>query len=102
MAQLLTKEGYDVITVGDGAAAIEVLESKGFYLIISDSIMPHNGFEVVTTAKRIDPQCPVIVISGYPSVESRISLIDHPRVEYIPKPFDVEHLRRTVAKFLEA
>ena len=55
MAKILTNKGYDVTLVGDGVAAIELLESTGFDLIIADSIMPNNGLEVVTAAKRIDP-----------------------------------------------
>ena len=102
LAQILSNEGYDVTLASDGLEGIDYLESNGFDLVISDSNMPRaGGLQVVATAKRIDPQFPVLVISGNPSAELRMRLVGHPRVEYIPKPFDVEHLRQTVARLLE-
>ena len=78
------------------------MESNGFDLVISDGNMPRaGGLQVVAAAKRIDPKFPVLVISGNPSAELRMRLAGHPRVDYIPKPFDVEHLKQTVARLLE-
>ena len=102
LAVILTTAGYHVTVASDGVQAIEYLESEAFDLIISDSNMPRlGGLEVVTAAKRIDPQCPVIVISGNPSAELRMRQIDHPRVEYLPKPFNVEEIRQRVTRLLE-
>ena len=102
LARVLTNEGYDVTMASDGVEAIDYLESNVYDLVISDSNMPRaGGLQVVATAKRIDSQFPVLVISGGPSAELRMKLAGHPRVEYISKPFDVEHLRRTVAGLLK-
>ena len=102
LVEILAGAGYDVTTAADGVEAIDYLESDGFDLIISDSNMPGaGGFQVVETAKRVDPQRPVIVISGRPTAESRMRLIGHPRLEYVPKPFDGEQLTRMVEKLLE-
>ena len=82
--------------------AIDLLGSHTFDLIITDSNMPGvGGLGVVAEASRIDPQCPIIVISGHPSSEGDMRLVNHPRAEYVPKPFGVELIRRTVAQLLE-
>ena len=101
LAEILTSEG-DEVSLANGAEAIAQLESNGFDLVISDSNMPSaGGLQVVAAAKRIDPQVPVLVISGNLSAESRMRLAGHPRVEYMPKPFEVVHLRQSVARLLE-
>ena len=102
LAEILTIEGYNVTVAGDGVEAIEFLESHTFELIITDCKMPGvGGLEVLEAAKRFDPRCPVIVTSGHPSSEGRVRLINHSRMEFLPKPFDVDSIRRTVAKLLE-
>ncbi len=68
---VLTGEGYSVVTGNDGEEGIEYLEAQRFDLVITDLVMPKvNGVEVLRAAKRIDPNYPVIVITGYPSAET--------------------------------
>ena len=99
--KILTDEGYDITLAVDGEEAIDLLGSHTFDLIITDCKMPGvGGLEVVATAKRVDPRCPVIVISGDPSSEGRMRLIGHPRIEFVPKPFGFELIGK-VAKLLE-
>ena len=103
LAEILTGEGYDVVLAGDGEEAIKLLSSGAFDLIITDSNMPGvGGLEVVAAAKRIDPSCPVIVISGHPYTEGKMRLVSRPRVEHISKPFGVGLIRGRVAKLLES
>ena len=93
--------GYSVTAAEDGEQAIDLLESQAFDLIITDCYMPGvGGPGVVEAAKRIDPRRPVIVISGAIYPESRMKLITHPRMEFVPKPFSLQFLRRTVERLL--
>ncbi len=99
---VLTGEGYSVVTVNDGEEAIEHLEAQRFDLVITDLVMPVvNGVEVLRAAKRIDPNYPVIVITGYPSVETVTELVRLGAGDYLTKPFNVDVVRVTVAKLLE-
>ena len=56
---------------------------------------------MLLTAKRIDPEYPVIVITGYPSVNTAVRLVNLGAADYITKPFHVEAIKATVAKVLE-
>ena len=86
----------------EGRQAIDLLKSHSFDLIITDCNMPGvGGLEVVTTAKRIDPRCPIIVISGHPSSEADVRLVGHPRATFVQKPFRVELIQQTAAKLIE-
>ncbi len=99
---VLTGEGYSVVTASGGEEAIEYLEAQRFDLVITDLVMPTvNGVEVLRAAKRIDPAYPVIVITGYPSVETVTELVRLGAGDYLTKPFNVDVVIVTVAKLLE-
>ena len=99
---VLTGEGYSVVTANDGEEAIEHLEAQRFDLVITDLVMPTvNGVEVLRAAKRIDLNFPVIVITGYPSVETVTELVRLGAGDYLTKPFNVDVVIVTVAKLLE-
>jgi DNA-binding NtrC family response regulator len=69
--EVLTEEGYEVTTANNGKEGIDFLEKSKFDLVITDIVMPvMNGIEVLLAAKRIDMTYPVIVITGYHSVDS--------------------------------
>ena len=99
---VLTGEGYSVFTANSGEEAIEYLEAQRFDLVITDLVMPGvNGVEVLRAAKRIDPNYPVMVITGHPSVEAVTKLMRLGAGDYLTKPFNIDVLRVTVAKLLE-
>ena len=60
-----------------------------------------NGVEVLRAARRIDPNYPVMVITGYPSVETVTELVRLGAGDYLTKPFNIDVVRMTVAKLLE-
>ncbi len=100
--EILTEDGYEIVTAPDGRDAIEILEHEQFDLIISDMVMPGmNGIEVLQAAFRIDPHYQVIMITGYPSVETAVRLVNLGAADYITKPFNVDLIKVTVAKVLE-
>ena len=70
------EEGYEVTTADDGRDAVHILRHSQFDVVITDMVMPRvNGVEVLLAAKRIDPSYPVIVITGYPSVNTAVRLV---------------------------
>ncbi len=102
LKMVLMDEGYTVVTATDGEEAIQRLESSPFDLVITDLVMPKvNGVEVLRAAKRIDPNYPVMVITGYPSVETVTKLVRLGAGDYLTKPFNLDVVKVTVAKLLE-
>lgn len=58
--------GHEVIIATDGMAGLQMLESGGYDMVITDIVMPFvSGVGVVTTLKEKYPQIPVIAITGY-------------------------------------
>ena len=102
LTEILSMDGHDITTAEDGRQAIDLLDRQEFDLVITDMVMPGlNGVEVLRAAKSIDPEFPVIVMTGYPSVDTVIRLIRLGAAEYITKPFNIDIVRVTVAKLLE-
>ena len=65
LTDVLSKQGYEVTTAADGETAIDLLERDHFGLVISDLAMPGaNGIQVLLSAKRVDPDYPVIIITA--------------------------------------
>lgn len=94
---LLELEGFEVLAAGNGAAALELLETRTPHLIISDFMMPWmNGREFVTRTKERDStrDIPVILISGIEPAPPK------PWDEFLRKPADIQVLVKLIEQLL--
>lgn len=97
----LKKAGYSVTTVANGEAAVERLRATHYDLLLTDLNLPNmSGVEVMAAARSIDPQLPVVVLTGAASLESAIAAIDHGAAAYIRKPIRGDEIERRVAAAL--
>jgi CheY-like chemotaxis protein len=75
LQELLSAEGFAVVTAADGAAALEIVGAAPPDLVLSDVMMPHlNGFEVCAQLKR-NPETyliPVVLITALSAKEDRL------------------------------
>jgi DNA-binding NtrC family response regulator len=99
---MLKREGYEVTAVSEGREAIDLLESKGSDVVITDLKMePVDGLEVLKSVKKIDPETVVIVMTAHGSIENAVEAMKEGAFEYVAKPFKMEELRILVARGLE-
>jgi len=100
ITRTLEKEGYLVQAVGSGPEAIEALKSQNFDLVLVDIKMPEmGGRETVKEIRKLDPQLPVLLVTGspdWPDAELRAATQG-----WIYKPFRLAQLRSMVRKLLE-
>ena len=89
----LTRQGYKVVTAGNGEEGLERLEAgETFDLLITDVMMPvMDGPTLVRHARQKYPALPILFMSGYAEEQLRKS-IDIPNVAFLPKPFSVQQL----------
>jgi nitrogen regulation protein NR(I) len=103
LATLLGQEGHDVLTVADGAAALETVQDRAVDILLTDLRMPGmSGLELLDSVQRSHPWLPVIVITAHGSVETAVSALKRGAVDYVQKPFDKDELRVAVRKALAA
>lgn len=99
---LLERDGYRVDTVTSGDEAIERLAAQSYDLLITDLIMPGtDGAQLMIHVNREYPTIPVVVITGYGSMESAVAAIRQGAYDYLTKPFDYEIMKITIEKALE-
>jgi DNA-binding NtrC family response regulator len=100
--RILNGDRFQVETCKSGHDAIELLQQKDFGLIITDLKMPGmNGIEVLKAVKILQPDVPVIMITGYATVETAVDAMKHGAVDYISKPFTPEQIMEKVERAIE-
>ena len=98
----LTRQGYNVTLAASGERAVELAARQKFHLALVDIKMTGmTGLEVTVELKKIDQQLIVIIMTGYPSLNSAVTAIKSGAAEYIVKPFRLEELKRIIRKNLE-
>jgi YesN/AraC family two-component response regulator len=93
----LKKPDRDISAGKNGKEAIQALKSHPFDLVISDLMMPGaDGMEVLREAKKRNPDCVVILITGYASLDSALQAIRGGAYDYLRKPFKLDQLEIVV------
>ena len=99
LQDFLQSEGYRVETLGDPCAAIDRMREEVFHLLVLDLMMPKlSGLELLAQVRAVDSDIAVIVLTGFPSLETATSSIQHEIVAYIQKPFVAAEFREAVAR----
>ena len=99
LSKILSREGYDVASAGNGYEALNYLRSRDVELIITDINMPEmNGMAFLREVNRNFPACNVIMITAYGEVESYIEAMNLGAYEYINKPVKLEELNKVIDK----
>jgi len=89
----LGNEGYRVTGAEDGAAALELLESAPWDLVILDVMLPKvNGYEVLRTLRSLDVAVPVLMLSARSAEWDKVTGLDLGAEDYVTKPFSVPEL----------
>jgi DNA-binding NtrC family response regulator len=102
LAYILSKEDYEIESVGSGPEALELIRAKDYDLILTDLRMEKvDGMEVLSQAKALKPEVEVIMITGYATVDSAIEAMKKGAFHYIPKPYKIEEVRAIVRQALE-
>jgi len=97
LTRILEGDAFTVDAAKNGHAAIELLQQKEFDLIITDLKMPGmSGFEVLNAVKILQPDTPVIMITGFATVETAVEAMKSGTVDYIVKPFTPDQIREKV------
>ncbi len=93
----LKKVGFSRVVVGTAKDAIASLRKQKFDLMFLDLQLPDApGDQVYKTAKQIDPDLNVIVITGYPDSDMLDRILQVSPVTVLKKPLKVEQLNQTV------
>jgi two-component system nitrogen regulation response regulator NtrX len=104
VAGILSDEGYGVRTAADSEAALASVRARKPSLLVLDIWMEGggmDGLELLDLVKTLDPDLPVVMISGHGNIETAVSAIKRGAYDFLEKPFKSDRLILVVERALE-
>ena len=102
MEHILLKEGYHCFTATNGAEALKLLPDNEIDLVITDLKMNcMNGIELLDHITRLNPEIPVVIVTGFATVDTAVRALQKGAANYLGKPVNLNELKKTVKEILE-
>jgi two-component system NtrC family response regulator len=93
LTNTLRKEGFEVTSAGSAEEGLDLFERNRHAVVITDLRLPKaDGMHVLSTTLSKSPDCKVIVITAYATVETAIAALKLGAYDYVTKPFSPERL----------
>ena len=87
----------------DAESCLQAFQSEGADILVTDLRMPGmNGFDLLSNIREFDQDVPVLVMTGYSSVENAVEAMRRGATDFIKKPFDFEELRLRLDRTMKA
>ncbi len=97
ISDILTKEGYEVVIANNCEKAAEYLRTSRIDVVLSDIKMPvKSGIDLLEEIKNKDPNIPVILMTGFASLETAVEAVQNGAFDYLIKPLDYGKLRSVI------
>lgn len=96
---VLKRAGFAVEAVADPTLVVEKLATGRFDAVVSDLRMPKvDGVQLLRAIRSHDPEMPVVLMSGQPTVEAAMQAIEHRALRLLQKPFEIDVLVEVVTQ----
>jgi EAL domain-containing protein (putative c-di-GMP-specific phosphodiesterase class I)/ActR/RegA family two-component response regulator len=103
LIRVMNAEGYEVVHVGSGGAAVDKVMHRSFDAVISDLNLPGaSGVDVLNVVRAYDPDVPLVLMTGCPTVDTAIEAVSLGVLEYLVKPTPREQLVRVLGRATKA
>ena len=101
VAETVRQQEYPVVTASGGEEAIRKYWEERPALIFLDVKMPEvNGIEVLRQIRQKDKKVTVVMMTGYPEIESAVNALKERASDYLVKPFDIQQVVEIIRKTL--
>ena len=102
LSQVLKRAGHDVLNAGDAGAALRSMKSEDVDLVLSDFQLPGvDGIELVRMLRADRDNTPVIMLTGFGSIDNAMDAIRAGATDYLVKPVDPQQLTYRIDQALE-
>jgi len=92
-----SSQGWDISVAENGEKALEIIRSKKIDLVLTDIKMPEmDGLTLASLVNQSHPGIPVVVMTGYPSVDTAVTALRNKVADYVIKPFNINQLFKLV------
>jgi DNA-binding NtrC family response regulator len=98
----LVRLGYEAEAVATGKEGVDRFTTGGFDAVLTDVRLPDlSGLDVVAVLTEMDADVPVVVMTGYGTVDTALEALRRGAKDYVQKPFSVDEVGRVVARAIE-
>jgi DNA-binding NtrC family response regulator len=95
--KILAQEGFDVDMSSSGRTGLDLAIKNIYDVVLTDIRMPEiGGMRILRDVKRARPSVPVVIMTGYATVQSAVRAMKLGATDYIEKPFTLEELVQAV------
>lgn len=102
LSEILSYEGYKIDEAADGEEGLKKFTSAAYDVVLCDIKMPKmDGIEFLEKARLINPDVPVVVISGHGNIETAVEAVKKGAFDYISKPPDLNRMLITLRNALD-
>ncbi len=103
VAEVLAREGFEVVEAAEGRSAMAAVEEGGYDLALLDLKLPvHTGLELLRASRDRWPLAPVVLLTAYGSVETAVEAMKGGACDFLSKPVDPDHLLHVVRRALDS
>ena len=99
--KLILEQQYELVFAANGQDVLLYLKENRPDMVIMDIKMPKmDGLTALKEIKKLNQDLPVLIVTGYHSVETATAALQAGAIDYIVKPFEPEQISRSVQKTL--
>jgi DNA-binding NtrC family response regulator len=102
LSEILSYEGYKIEEASDGEEGLRKFREKTYDVVLCDIKMPKiDGIEFLDKVREVNPDVPVIMISGHGTIETAVEAVKKGAYDYIAKPPDLNRLLITIRNAMD-
>jgi DNA-binding NtrC family response regulator len=102
IVRFLERDGFDVTPAGTGQAALDLLSTRHFDVVLSDLRLPDvDGLTVLDRVRSVSPDTVVLIMTAYASVDSAVEALRRGAHDYVLKPLSLADLKQKVEHISE-
>jgi len=101
VGEYFRRRGYHVLTAQSGSVALRILKEQEVDCCFTDINMPEmNGLDLAERIRQLDRTLPVIVMTGYPSLDNSIRTLKNGVVDFLIKPINLKHMELSLRRVM--
>lgn len=99
LVDFLAYEGHQARATTNAQEGLDLLRQKEYHVVVLDLVMPQvSGLDLLPTIRSIDSDLAIVILTGYPTVDSATTSISHGVSAYIRKPYSLDELREAIGR----
>ena len=103
LKEVLEKKGCRILDFTNPHAALEELKKEKVDLVLSDLKMPEmDGIHFMNQVKKMYPLVPVILITGFASIDTAVSAMKWGAFDYLKKPYEIPKIYEVIGRALQS